>query len=102
VHAVFGILRDKDARGVLEAVSPVVDAWHVASTHGPRGLEAAVSVGILKGDSPSAPREVHAHAAVTSAYRSALQQAAPEDVVVAFGSFSVVSEVLQAAGIRPT
>ncbi len=102
VHAVFGILRDKDARGVLEAVNPVVDAWHVASTHGPRGLEAAVSVGILNGESSSAPREVHAHDTVTSAYRSALEQAEPGDVVVAFGSFSVVSEVLQTAGIRPT
>jgi dihydrofolate synthase/folylpolyglutamate synthase len=102
VHAVFGILRDKDARGVLEAMRPVIDVWHVASTHGPRGLAAAGLVDELSRGATSTKPAVNAYDTVTTAYHAALKCAAPEDVVVSFGSFSVVSEVLQAAGIRPS
>lgn len=97
VHAVFGILRDKDIRGVLDATSPVVDVWHVASTPGPRGLEASVSVDHLTTGTSGKP--VHGYPGVSAAYRAAIQAADPGDRIVAFGSFSVVSDVLQVAGI---
>ena len=97
VHAVFGILRDKDFRGVLDAMGPAVDVWHVASTQGPRGLEASVPIGHLTSGMNQKP--VHGYPGVSAAYRAAIQAAEPGDRVVAFGSFSVVSEVLQVAGI---
>jgi dihydrofolate synthase/folylpolyglutamate synthase len=72
IHAVFGILRDKDCRGVIDALKPVVDVWHVASTHGPRGLDASVPAGILV---IGAPTEVHTYPTVAEAHRAALAQA---------------------------
>ncbi len=100
VHAVFGILRDKDFRGVLDAMGPVVDVWHVASTQGPRGLEASVSLNHLT--TGTSENLVRGYPRVSEAYRAAIEAAAPGDRVVAFGSFSVVSEVLQVAGIAPS
>ncbi len=107
IHAVFGILRDKDCRGVIDALKPVVDVWHVASTHGPRGLDASVPAGML---ATGIPTEVHTCATVAEAHRAALAQALAAatldagagDRVIAFGSFSVVSEVLQLAGVNPS
>ena len=47
-HAIFGMLRDKDAVAVVAAMRGVVDHWHLVPTAGERGrsaqaLEAAVS-----------------------------------------------------------
>lgn len=103
IHAVFGILRDKDCRGVIDALRSVVDVWHVASTHGPRGLDASVPAGML---AAGAAAEVCTYATVADAWRNALAAANPDsgprDRVIAFGSFSVVSEVLQLAGVNPS
>ncbi len=42
--AVAGFLQDKDAAGIVAALSPVVDEWTLVATRGPRGQSAAMSM----------------------------------------------------------
>ena len=56
--AVFGMLADKDVRGVIDAVKARIDAWFVASLPGPRGAAAdAIRAELTRaGIAPSAVR----------------------------------------------
>jgi dihydrofolate synthase / folylpolyglutamate synthase len=89
VHAVYGALADKDVEGVGKAMAGVVDAWYLASLKVPRGLSGnelqarLADVGI--GDAP-------AFESVGEALKSSLSTAAPNDLVVVFGSFYTVAE----------
>jgi len=72
-HAVFGMLGDKDIRGVIDAVKQRIDRWHVATLPGPRGAPAASLVEQLA--------------------RDAVSEA---DRIVVFGSFLTVAAALSA------
>lgn len=94
VHAVFGALADKDVRGVLEALHGRIARWHLG------GLEAVTSRG-LAADAlaercqcvlPGATFDLHAD--IATAWQAATLQADADDMIVAFGSFFVVAEVL--------
>ncbi|WP_133000779.1 bifunctional tetrahydrofolate synthase/dihydrofolate synthase [Luteimonas arsenica] len=91
--AVYGALADKDAVGVVEAIAPCVDAWHLAGTSaaGARGRDADALAEALAGTAaPDAPR----HGDVGGALEAALADARPGDRVLAFGSFHVAGEAL--------
>lgn len=38
VHAILGMLRDKDVEGFVRALDPEIDVWHPIGLPGPRGL----------------------------------------------------------------
>jgi len=86
--AVCGMLRDKDAAGVLRALAPRITRWHLASLEGPR---AATADDLAK----------HVHGAVecfaspASAFAAALSRANENDKIVVFGSFLTVGEVME-------
>lgn len=90
--ALLGMLDDKDANGVIEALQPAVDAWVPVSLEGDRARAAsdlAVRVNAQGGpvwhcaDSPAAG----------AAWLAA--QLAPEDRVLVCGSFFTVAAVLR-------
>ncbi|NGX86917.1 bifunctional tetrahydrofolate synthase/dihydrofolate synthase [Rahnella sp. Lac-M11] len=88
VRAVVGMLKDKDIAGTLACLSPQVDEWYCAPLEGSRGA----SVEELAS---------HLHQArrfddVESAWRQAMQEAAPQDIVVVCGSFHTVAHVMDA------
>ncbi|MGA5655455.1 bifunctional tetrahydrofolate synthase/dihydrofolate synthase [Rahnella contaminans] len=88
VRAVVGMLKDKDIAGTLACLSPQVDEWYCAPLEGPRGA----SVEELAS---------HLHQArrfddVESAWRQAMQEAAPQDIVIVCGSFHTVAHVMDA------
>ncbi|MGH8581498.1 MAG: bifunctional tetrahydrofolate synthase/dihydrofolate synthase [Gammaproteobacteria bacterium] len=47
-HAVLGILRDKDSRGVFAALQGVVDRWYLASLGGTRGTDSRHLLAVLE------------------------------------------------------
>jgi dihydrofolate synthase/folylpolyglutamate synthase len=91
--AVFGMLRDKDARGVVAAMAPLVQAWYLAGTGGERGqgaeaLQRAAFAGLPAGAQ-------HGLADVAQALAAAQEAATPDDRIVVFGSFVIVAEAMR-------
>ena len=97
-HAVFGMLADKDIRGVIDAVAACVDRWFVATLPGPRGGTAdAIRAELVRaGIAASAIRVCDDIAAGFAAAREAAGEA---DRIVVFGSFLTVAAAL--AAIKP-
>jgi len=87
VHAVVGMLHDKDIAGTLTALSPQVDYWYCAPLDGPRGATAEELIAHLDG--------ADAYAHVDAAWQAARQQAAAEDVILVCGSFHTVAQVME-------
>ncbi len=87
VHAVVGMLHDKDIAGTLACLQPEVDYWYCAPLDGPRGASAEQ----LKAHLPTA----QTFASVADAYRQALQQAEAQDIVLVCGSFHTVAQVME-------
>jgi len=98
-HAVFGMLADKDIRGVVDAVKRRIDRWHVATLPGPRGAPADVLAGHLTA-AGVAPASVRIYASIEDAWRGARDAASEADRIVVFGSFLTVAAALPAP--RPT
>lgn len=87
VHAVVGMLHDKDIAGTLAALAPQVDSWYCAPLDGPRGATAEQLIAHLACG--------EAFTSVDSAWQSARQQARPEDVILVCGSFHTVAQVME-------
>jgi len=91
--AVFGMLRDKDISGVIEAVKARVDVWLPCTLEGPRAAsadflaEALEAAGCKVGGRYPTPLQ---------ALQQAQAGAGEDDRILAFGSFLTVAEVLRA------
>ncbi|WP_130618285.1 bifunctional tetrahydrofolate synthase/dihydrofolate synthase [Dyella amyloliquefaciens] len=94
VHAVYGALSDKDVGGVIRALGPRIDHWHLAGLEQdtPRGLPSSVLLDQLLLALPDARYDLHGD--VRSALAAARTSATAGDRVLAFGSFFVASAVL--------
>jgi dihydrofolate synthase/folylpolyglutamate synthase len=94
VHAVYGALADKDVAGVLAALGPRVDHWHLAGLDrdSPRGMPIGALTEALRQTLPQA--RFDAHTGVPAALAAARAQARPGECILAFGSFFVASAVL--------
>ncbi|GLR10644.1 bifunctional tetrahydrofolate synthase/dihydrofolate synthase [Mixta theicola] len=90
VHAVVGMLHDKDIAGTLACLAPQVDRWYLAPLEGPRGASAAQLMAELTTD------RALAFGSVTAAWQAAMQQAAVQDIVLVCGSFHTVAQVMEA------
>jgi len=98
-HAVFGMLADKDIRGVIDAVRARIEWWHIAPLPGPRGASAAAVIAHLRGAGvPDAT--VRSYDSIDAAYRGARGGVVEADRIVVFGSFLTVAAAL--AAHRPT
>lgn len=87
VHAVVGMLHDKDIAGTLACLSSQVDYWYCAPLDGPRGATAEQLMVHLEG--------AQAFGSVELAWRQALQQATEQDIVLVCGSFHTVAQVME-------
>ncbi|MDD4880475.1 MAG: cyanophycin synthetase, partial [Gallionellaceae bacterium] len=88
--AVFAMLADKDADGVIEHLAGVIDHWFLAGLEGQRGRPVAALAELF------AARGLPHTACpdVGTAWRTACQEAGPADTIAAFGSFHTVAEVM--------
>lgn len=92
--AVYAALADKDAAGVARALAPSIAHWHLAGSTlaGARGQDAATLRARLSdvlGDA------VTTHVDVVSALEAALDEAAPGDRILVFGTFHAAAAALQ-------
>ncbi len=90
--AVFGIMRDKDVRGVLELVRNAFDEWWIPDLAVPRALPPDELAGLMAELSVSGA--VHITATAEDGIVAALQSARPEDRIMVFGSFVLAGAAL--------
>ncbi|MBK8183750.1 MAG: bifunctional tetrahydrofolate synthase/dihydrofolate synthase [Candidatus Competibacteraceae bacterium] len=90
--AVVGLLADKDANGIIQAMTDVVDHWYPTTLGGLRGRTGAELAALLQ---PLNDR-VTISDEVLAACRSAQAAANPGDRIVVFGSFHTVAPALAA------
>ncbi len=96
--AVFGMLRDKDIGGVIDAVKSRVDRWFVATLQGERGATAQQLFEKLA--VRGLADRVQRFATIGSAFDAALGAAGQNDRILVFGSFYTVAEVLKLRAAR--
>lgn len=89
VHALVGMLKDKDVRQSLQSVAPWVQHWHCVTLPGPRGAAAEQLAAQLPTDS-----RVQCYDRLASAWQQLKPQLHPDDLVLVFGSFVTVSQFL--------
>ncbi|GAA0352746.1 bifunctional tetrahydrofolate synthase/dihydrofolate synthase [Bowmanella denitrificans] len=89
VHLVVGMLKDKDIGACLGPFASLSPSWYLAPLGGPRGASATMLANLL----PDGQKVLECQS-VQDAYSKALQQAQQQDLVVVFGSFFTVAEIL--------
>ncbi len=90
--AIFSILADKDIAGVVEIMAKHMDEWHLVPLSGYRGISLAGLKERMHTTGITQP--VHFHDNFQAAWDAASLRAEKCDRVVAFGSFLVVSAML--------
>jgi dihydrofolate synthase / folylpolyglutamate synthase len=117
-HCIFGMLADKDAVEVVNALKDRVDHWHLVPLEGSRGrstdqlLDQLAKAGVedapfdwqgnskalQKGGIAKQPPEksVQTYKSVSEAYTVVTSAVPPNDRILIFGSFLVVAQALQA------
>jgi dihydrofolate synthase/folylpolyglutamate synthase len=98
VNAVFGLLKGKDETAIVSLLGGLVDEWHLTDLPGSRGRSAVDLADALKASGIAT--EVITYTGVEDALAGARASAGPEDLILAFGSFLVVGEVMQNLSIK--
>lgn len=88
VRAVVAMLSDKDIPGTLAAMSDQVDEWYCAPLGNHRGAHAELLTRHLS-------QKYRNFSNVQSAWLQAMQDAKKYDIVIVFGSFYVVAQVMK-------
>lgn len=88
--AVFAMLVDKDADGVIAPLAGLIDHWYLAGLSGARGRSAPDLAELFaRRGLPHTPCDN-----VAAAWHLACRAAGPADTIAAFGSFHTVAEVM--------
>ncbi|WP_111979631.1 bifunctional tetrahydrofolate synthase/dihydrofolate synthase [Algibacillus agarilyticus] len=90
VSAVVGMLKDKAVEETLKLFIGKFTRWYLASTDGPRGTSSEYLASVLPA---SEKKQLFPH--VLDAYQGAINDCASNDLILVFGSFLVVSDVIQ-------
>ena len=93
LHAIVGMLQDKDIPAVLQPMLPIVSDWHCVDLAVPRGARAGQLQAELENLSPGA--NISTYRSVAEAMVQLESLRAEVDQVVVFGSFYTVAEALQ-------
>lgn len=90
VLAVFGVMADKAVEAIIAPLLPVVDSWYLVAPDTVRALSVACLQQLFCGQA------VTGAVTVAHGWRQALAAASAGDLVIGFGSFYTVAEILQA------
>ncbi len=99
-YALFSMLKDKDIKQVVSIMSPAIDEWHIVPLGGTRGMTINELNQALSDQIGEA--ELIPHNDFKSTYQSLKNISNFKDRVVVFGSFLVVSEILQISEAEKT
>ncbi len=97
VLALFAAMADKDIKGILRQMRPVVDRWALAPL--PGNPRAASPQRLLTAFGQAGlPTPLHGFTSAAEALAALERQAGPEDLIVVFGSFFLIAELLSHHG----
>jgi dihydrofolate synthase/folylpolyglutamate synthase len=96
VHAVLGVLRDRDPAAIVGPVAPLIASWHLGQAADARSLPTEELRTALEGS--LAGRAVADYPTIEAALEGAAQTARAGDCILVFGSFTTV----EAAARRTT
>ena len=91
-RAVVGMLADKDIDGMLRAIEPCIDDWHLADVPGPRGATAQHVAEQLQ--TVNSRARLSSYPSVAAAHGAARELARDGDRLVVFGCFYAAREAL--------
>ncbi len=93
IRVVAGMLKDKSIVETLAPLSSLNAQWYLASTSGPRGCDADVLAEALL-DAQLDKSYIQTFSDVTNAYKAARNDYHEGELILVFGSFVTVAEVL--------
>lgn len=92
LHAVFGLLSDKDLGAILQPISPMIESWYLVSIETARGQSAQQLAGRLRDTGIQGP--IGCFDNVAAAVDAAKSAAVQGDAILVFGSFILVGAAL--------
>ena len=92
IHAIIGMQKDKNIRGVFAASIPFVERWYLISLPLPRGAEAEFLAAKLE---EAGEFRYQICENVDEMLKTVLQNTTEADLIVVFGSFVTVAEVMK-------
>ncbi|HBO39525.1 MAG TPA: bifunctional tetrahydrofolate synthase/dihydrofolate synthase [Pasteurellaceae bacterium] len=97
IIAVCGILKDKDASGVLSPLVSIIDTWYCVGLTGERGQTGATLFVTLQQIAQQQEILIRGESAesVLAGVKSAVEKSTKNDIVLVFGSFHTVGDFLQ-------
>ncbi|MFP3014628.1 MAG: bifunctional tetrahydrofolate synthase/dihydrofolate synthase [Arsenophonus sp.] len=87
VYGVVAMLADKDIKNTLSCLVPHIDKWYLASISGTRGADSGQLAQYV--DSP------YQFDTVKNAWSQVIIEAKKHDIILVYGSFHVVSEIMK-------
>ena len=93
LRIVVGMLKDKSIAETLAPLSDLNANWYVANTQGPRGCSADVLENALVNAGTSI-QNIALYESVEAAYKQALTDYQSGELILVFGSFVTVADVL--------
>ncbi|BAP58451.1 bifunctional tetrahydrofolate synthase/dihydrofolate synthase [Candidatus Tachikawaea gelatinosa] len=91
IHAVFGVLNDKDIVGIVKEMNAYIDYWYCSSLSCLRGTKSTeIAQKIVQ------PKNVpKCFSNVKDAFYCAINNANKKDIIIVFGSFYTVAEIIK-------
>jgi dihydrofolate synthase/folylpolyglutamate synthase len=90
-YTLFSMLADKDIKSVVTLLNAEITEWHIAPINDERGLKASQISEILQKSGINSA--IKLYDTVTDAWKELQKRAAPQDRIIVFGSFFLVSEL---------
>jgi len=97
--AVLSLLGDKDARAVMAPLAAIIERWHLGLAATDRAMRLEELTAALADVAPTAATVPHA--SLDQALAAAAAEAAPDDLILVFGSFMTVEAALRSPIIAP-
>ena len=94
IQVVLGVLADKDVYSIVEPFSNLVDHWHIGTINSERGMNAD-EIRYRINSIYKNKLSIGTYASVTTAYNQARLNQTNDSLLLVYGSFYTVSEVLR-------
>ncbi len=92
ITAIVGVLADKDDRGIIEALDPVVDRFIVSRSDSARAIDASTLAETV--DAVAGPDRVRIEPDLAVAIAEAREAAGPNDAILITGSVTMVGQAM--------